>query len=120
MPAFRTAMDHLDFGGALDATWSLVRRANQYVEETAPWTLRREEDRERVQTVLYHLLESLRWISVLIWPIMPDAAARLREQLGCGTNMPMLTELTWGGLRSGQATIKGPALFPRLEESAAQ
>ncbi len=115
LPAFCEAMDALDFSGALDATWLLVRRANRYVEETAPWTLKDDAQRERLHTVLYTLLESLRWISAMVWPVMPDAAQRMREQLGLSLDMPSLTDVAWGQLPPGQPVTKGPALFPRID-----
>lgn len=115
LPAYREAMDALNFSGALDAAWAVVRRANRYVEETAPWTLKDDAQREQLQTVLYTLLESLRWISILLWAFMPDASQRMRVQLGLGEDMPVLTGLQWGQLPAGQPVAKGPALFPRLD-----
>ena len=70
-------MDELQFSNALAEIWKLVSRSNKYIDETTPWILAKSEsDRPRLGTVLYHLAESLRFISVLI---SPSCLAPLRK-----------------------------------------
>ncbi|HHT66385.1 MAG TPA: methionine--tRNA ligase, partial [Clostridiales bacterium] len=76
-------MDDLLFSNALAEIWKLVSRSNKYIDETSPWILAKSDsDRPRLGTVLYHLAESLRFLSVLISPFMTRTPARIQEQLG--------------------------------------
>ena len=85
----------------------------------APWELAKPpEAAARLDTVLYHLLESLRWIAALLRPVMPQSALKMSEQLGLGLALwdhPLPQVLQWGRLLPGGALQKGPALFPRIE-----
>jgi len=104
--------------GALDAVWKLVRRANRYVDETAPWGLAKKPDQAgRLDTVLYNLVESVRIIGVLVSPFMPLVPPRLWPQLGLEGRRELTgwDSLTWGALPPGTRVQRGPALFPRIE-----
>ena len=69
---------------AVDAVMALAKRSNKYIDETAPWALaKNDEDKARLGTVLYNLLECIRYIAVLISPFMPDTAAEIAKQLNC-------------------------------------
>lgn len=77
------AMDEPQFNKALVEIWALVSRTNKYIDETMPWVLARDEKkRARLATVLFNLADSLRIISVLIEPFMPDTPAKIRKALG--------------------------------------
>ncbi|MEW5919426.1 MAG: methionine--tRNA ligase [Bacillota bacterium] len=111
-------MDKLQFSGALEALWTLVKRSNKYIDENTPWTLAKEEGkRQRLGTVLYNLCESLRFISVLISPYMPRTPRRIWSQLGIG-DMPELQSWEslshWGLFRAGLRACRTEDLFPRL------
>jgi methionyl-tRNA synthetase len=74
-----------------------------------------------LDTVLYHLLESLRWLAALLRPVIPKSALKMSEQLGLGLSLwdlPLSQVLKWGRLLPGGALQKGPALFPRIEGEA--
>jgi methionyl-tRNA synthetase len=105
--------------GALAAVWDIVGRANQYLVELAPWKLARDPSREAdLATVLYSAAEALRILAVLIQPFMPAAAERLWWQLGIREPLEqqrLPAAGTWGGLAPGVRTVKGDALFPRLD-----
>ncbi|HUW65852.1 MAG TPA: methionine--tRNA ligase [Spirochaetia bacterium] len=111
-------MEARSLNGALDAIWKLVKRANRYVDETTPWGLaKREEDAQRLDTVLYNLVESLRFTGVLVSPFLPLVPPRLWPQLGL-TEQPGLTtweSLVWGSLPPGTQVKRGQALFPRID-----
>jgi methionyl-tRNA synthetase len=105
---------------ALAVVWELVSRANQYLVEKAPWQLAKDEGRrQELASVLYAALETLRILAVLISPIMPGAASRLWEQLGIDDSLEaqrLPEAAAWGRLEPGTKTIRGPSLFPRVEE----
>ena len=109
-------MDALNFSDALEEIWKLIRRANKYVDETCPWILEKEGKKERLDTVLYNLLESLRIISVLIRPFMEKTSDEIFSRLGYDTKAHSWEESkTWGLIPSGQKVHRGDVLFPRLD-----
>jgi len=108
----------LAFTKYLHDTWSLVTRANRYVEENAPWTLAKKNDLERLGTVLYHLSESLRLIGLYLYPVMPMTSQKIWDALGVGKKLSasMLNEeQPWGRLAVNTAIQPGAQLFPRIE-----
>ncbi len=112
---YQRRMQELDLAGALDASWGFVTRANRYVEESAPWALAKSADKTvRLDAVLYNLAESVRLISVLITPVMPTVAGKIREQLGIGEKLTTLAhEVAWGRLAPGTKIGKVAPLFPK-------
>ncbi len=113
-------MDGLEFSGALQEIWKLVGRANKYIDETMPWILAKDPSKkERLETVLYNLAETIRIISVHISPFMPNTPAKIREQLGITDTGDVTWESVkkWGNLKPGMRVIKKGVIFPRLEES---
>jgi methionyl-tRNA synthetase len=113
--------DALAFHRALDAIWELIAAANKYVDSTEPWKLAREEDKTRLKQVCYTVLETLRWISIMLFPVLPQKCNELRKQLGMTPLLPTeqvdLWPSAWGGLRPGTATRASVPLFPRIDES---
>ncbi len=115
-------MDKLQFNGALEALWNLVKRSNKYIDENTPWSLAKDEaKRERLGTVLYSLCESLRFISVLLSPYMPRTPRRIWTQLGI-LEMPQLQSWDslqeWGLFQAGLKVQRTEDLFPRLNIEA--
>jgi methionyl-tRNA synthetase len=116
-------LDNYSFHKSLGSIWELVRAANRYVDEAAPWALFKKGEKERLGTVIYHIIESLRFIGVMVSPFMPTTAEKMFEQIG----LPALPEEfshkkieTWGGLRAGTRVVKDLPLFPRIDEEQAQ
>jgi methionyl-tRNA synthetase len=105
---------------ALEVTWELVGAANRYVDQTAPWALAKQGDEARLAVVAYTVLESLRWLGLMLWPFMPERSQALHAQLGLGDVEPAVGidgwPAAWGGLVGGSATAPGEPLFPRLDE----
>ena len=100
---------------AVEAGMNLAKRCNKYIDETAPWALAKDESqKERLGTVLYNLLEGIRFIAVLISPFMPDTSKAIIEQLSCDvTDYDSLA--SFGGLKAG-TTVKTPTpLFARID-----
>ncbi|WP_129599001.1 methionine--tRNA ligase [Anaerophilus nitritogenes] len=111
-------MDHLDFSNALEEIWKLVRRTNKYIDETMPWTLAKEEDKkDRLDTVLYNLADSIRIIAILIEPFMHITTKKIYNQLGIeyGKGTSWEDSFEFGKLLSGTKVHKGEALFPRID-----
>ncbi|MHC1785533.1 MAG: methionine--tRNA ligase [Christensenellales bacterium] len=111
-------MNTLQFSQALQEMWRVIGACNRYIDGTQPWVLGREGgDRERLQTVLYTLAECIRFVSVLISPVMPRTPGRIWQQLGLRDEELMTWEslCRFGGLTPGLEVSKGEALFPRLD-----
>jgi len=114
---YEALMTEMSFHKALILVWELIGRLNKYIDTMAPWVLAKE-DRVRLESVLYHIIETLKIISVLIWPVMPASAEKMQEQLGLekkGSGLCLDDVRNWGAQRSMRAVVKGEALFPRVE-----
>ena len=100
----------------LKSVWDLVDRANQYVDQTAPFRLAKDPSQAaRLDEVLYNLCETCRLLAVLLWPFIPDTATRIYQQLGLTTGPEKMTEAVWGGLKPGNNIGEPAALFPRRD-----
>ena len=101
---------------ALVSVWGLVDRANQYVEQTAPFKLAKQEDQaDRLNEVLYNLAECCRILAVLIWPVTPETAEKIFEQAGIDGSPADFAQAKWGGLAKGHTCNKPTPLFPRKD-----
>ena len=101
---------------ALQSIWGLVNRANQYVDQTAPFKLAKDPAQaQRLDEVLYNLAEACRILEVLLWPFLPGTATKIYAQLGLPGAPEKFDASSWGGLTAGH-TIGEPApLFPRKD-----
>jgi methionyl-tRNA synthetase len=113
------SIEELNINQALDEVLKLVRYTNRYVDKTAPWNLAKSKDKDRLGTVLYTSAETLRIISLLFYPTLPERCQKLREILGLGKeeSIPDLRkEKNWGYLKPGTKIGEIVPLFPRLSE----
>jgi methionyl-tRNA synthetase len=114
-------MEYLAFNKALVSIWEIVNASNKYIDETGPWFLAKEEkDRPRLATVLYHALESLRLIALLLTAFIPSTAEKMWCQLGIEENLweqNLKENGKWGGLKPGRKVAKPSPLFPRIDLS---
>ena len=102
---------------AVEEIMELIRATNRYVEQNRPWDLAKNNQKDRLATVLYNAAESLRISSILLSPIMPSKCKAIREQLGLsGGDSINLDDCRWGGLKSGIAIKPGDGLFPRAQK----
>ncbi len=100
---------------------AVVRAANRYMEQTAPWTLAKNGNTERLGTVLYTANETLRIVASLLHPVMPEKMSILLKAIGAGDHFSLDSLKQWGGLKPGSLLEDIGALFPRIqtEEKAA-
>jgi methionyl-tRNA synthetase len=120
--ARRQILEHLDgfaFSKALEVAWSIVARADKMISDAKPWELAKDENqKETLGAVLYRSAEALRWLSVLLYPIMPGAMEELWKQLGLSGSPRNVNpvELKWGDLKSETTIGEVLAIFPRLDK----
>ncbi len=106
-----------EIGNALQSIWNFVRRTNQYLEQSKPWILARQPEREEeLNTVLFSAVEALRLLSMYLAPFIPDASNRIRSQLGLEPikSSSWVHETTWGSVPLSKV-VPGSLLFPRIE-----
>ncbi|MRG27037.1 methionine--tRNA ligase [Laceyella tengchongensis] len=111
-------MDKFQFSVAATAIWELVRAGNRYIEQTQPWNLAKDPGKHHLLgSVLYHLLEVLRMVSIMIQPFMTQTPSKMWAQLGLeeGPQTSWESLAAFGGLRPGTQTKKGNPIFPRLD-----
>ena len=111
-------MDKLQFSTALVEIWKAISRTNKYIDETMPWVLAKSDDNKpRLAEVMFNLAESLRIVSILIQPFMPETPEKIWHQLGItGTDvLEWDNAKQWGCYPAGVTVNKGEALFPRID-----
>ncbi|MGN1093258.1 MAG: methionine--tRNA ligase [Monoglobaceae bacterium] len=108
-------MDKLKVADAMDCIWGIVNRANKYIDETMPWVLAKsDEGREQLKTVMYNLIEAIRFIASLLGSFMPDTQTAIAKQTGAD-------ELSWeslaefGKTKSGVKVGAAEPLFARID-----
>lgn len=112
--AYAPRMEEFQISVALEKAVGLAVEANQFVEQTKPWTLAKAGDDAALDAALYHLAESLRIIAILLSPVVPKAARGIWDQLGVSGDFH-LADAQWGGLPDGHQLGKPVPLFPRIE-----
>jgi len=111
----REALEQSQLQRALLAIWSLVARANQYIEQTAPFKLAKDPSKaQRLDEVLYNLFEVSRILAVLLWPFLPGTASRIYAQLGLAEAPDNFTAARWGAVSTPNIGSPMP-LFPKKE-----
>jgi methionyl-tRNA synthetase len=118
--------DGCSFSRALEAIWQLIATTNYHLNEIQPWAIAEDTSRRRdLRNVLRTAAEVLRFVSILLYPVIPHGAERLWQQLGCEDKEgklenQQLDQLDWeGGLKPGTKVMKPEIIFPRLDKEAA-
>jgi methionyl-tRNA synthetase len=112
----RKLLEENQLQSALQSIWSLVTRANQYVDHTAPFKLAKDPAQaQRLDEVLYNLAEICRVLAVLLWPFLPGTATKIYAQLGLSGAPDKYSEAAWGKLSSGHQIGEPAPLFPRKD-----
>ena len=108
-------MDELKVADAIDEIFVLLRRANKYIDETMPWALAKDEEKKaRLGTVLYNLLESIRFAAISLEAFLPDTSKKILEQLKC-ENEGLESLESFGALEAGIKLDAPEILFARLD-----
>lgn len=116
---FEKEMEIFAFHKALEAVWVFIGSMNKYIDVTAPWVLAKKKSaKKQLQTIIYNLLEGLRIISGMIYPVMPDSALLMQKHLGMDVSEPFFTLdrlYAWKRLEPGTKLLKSITLFPRID-----
>ena len=119
---FGVLFDQYQFSRALETAWNLIATVDKYIVENEPWSLGEKQDdesRARLATVLYTSAEALRVATALAHPVIPDATAKIWQQMGLGDIKKLdLTTLAWGQLPLGTRLGDVSPVFPRADKSA--
>ncbi len=119
LAAYESGMENMEISPVMKKLWAFIGRANKYIDETAPWALAKDAAKKaELATVMYNLAESLRVISVLISPFMPETAPKIWAQLGMTGDIwdvRLDAVKVWGGLPAGQHIGQAEPIFPRIE-----
>ena len=100
---------------AVEAVLNLAKRSNKYIDETMPWALAKDENKKaRLGTVLYNLLEAIRYIAIVLTPFMPQTAEKIFEQMNCDIK-DYDSMNTFGALKAGTKVNEAQALFARID-----
>jgi methionyl-tRNA synthetase len=118
---YQAEMDKLQLQNGLDEVFKVIDRANKYIDETAPWALGKDESkRDRLASVLYNLLETIRICTTLLQPVMPDSCDKIFAKLGADDKCRSWDSANVWGVLPAQAVIsKGENLFPRIDTDEA-
>ncbi|HOP24235.1 MAG TPA: methionine--tRNA ligase [Defluviitoga sp.] len=113
---FLNHMESYQFTQALETLWEVVRFSNKYIDLTEPWLLAKEPDKKgRLASVLYNLLESIRIIGILLYPIMPETSKEILGKLGYNSSHIKSENLKIGLLNSGKKIERGKPIFERID-----
>jgi methionyl-tRNA synthetase len=117
---FIRRFDNFEFSQGLETLWNVIKRIDTMISDAKPWILAKdEENAEVLNAVLYRSSESLRWLSVLLYPVMPAAARRIYAQLGLSDDISKVNpeNLTYGELSAGTQIGETGAIFPRIDKN---
>ncbi|HEY0003574.1 MAG TPA: methionine--tRNA ligase [Pyrinomonadaceae bacterium] len=117
---FIQLMDDYAPSRALETVWSIITRVDKMISDAKPWELAKdEEQREILHAVLYRSAETLRWLCVLLYPVMPEATERIYRQLGLTDELERVNpaQLSWGTLKEGTRIGEVQPVFPRIDKA---
>ncbi len=112
--------DNFSFSRALEEAWAIVAHVDKMISDAKPWGLAKEENqKETLHAVLYRAAEALRWLCVLLYPVMPNATSGIYQQLGLAEELTRLdpARLKWGELGEGTQIGEVKPLFPRIDKA---
>ncbi len=123
---FKQQFEAFAFSKALEVVWSIVARIDKMISDAKPWELAKDENQKQtLNAVLYRAAETLRWLCVLLYPVMPSATVEIWSQLGLGKSVgspdsPAAVDpatLKWGELAEGTMIGEVKPLFPRIDKA---
>jgi methionyl-tRNA synthetase len=118
---FIRRFDNFEFSQALETLWTVIARIDKMISDAKPWVLIKDDQQaETLNAVLYRAVETLRWIAVMLHPVMPDATTNIYRQLGLKDDLISVdpANLTWGGLAPGTAIGESESVFPQIDKTS--
>ena len=117
---YNQKLNELSINVALETIWQFIRRTNRYIDQTKPWILGKDESKKsRLSNIMVNLAESIRLITIMIYPFMPVKAKEIWKQLGIKTDLDKINiqeDLLWGKLEPGTVVEPGKSIFPRIDK----
>lgn len=117
---YNQKLNELSINVALETIWQFIRRTNRYIDQTKPWILGKDESKKsRLSNIIVNLAESIRLITIMIYPFMPVKAKEIWKQLGIKTDLDKINiqeDLLWGKLEPGTVVKPGKSIFPRIDK----
>jgi methionyl-tRNA synthetase len=117
---FIRKLDNYELNQALETVWSVIARIDKMISDAKPWELVKDANQtETLNAVLYRATETLRWLCVLLYPVMPEATRKIFAQIGLSETIEHLNpeNLTWGELQAGMRIGETQAVFPRMDKN---
>ena len=113
---FETLFENFEIANSIQEIWTLVSRTNKYIDETSPWALAKEEQTDKLKSAMYHLIENLRRIAILIKPFMNETSENILRQIGIqDENLKTWESLKkYNKLKDVKVIEKGEPIFMRL------
>jgi methionyl-tRNA synthetase len=118
---FIRRFDNFEFSQALETLWSVIARIDKMISDAKPWVLIKDEQQaETLNAVLYRAVETLRWLAVMLHPVMPDATTKIYRQLGLKEEVIGIdpADLQWGDLPTGTAIGEAESVFPQIDKAS--
>lgn len=117
---FLRRFDNFEFSLALETIWNVIARIDKMISDAKPWELIKDEKQtETLNAVLYRASETLRWLCVLLFPVMPAATKEIYEQIGLSEDISAINpeDLSWGELKSETKIGETKGVFPRIDKT---
>ena len=115
---FIRKFDNYEFSQSLETLWAVIARIDKMISDVKPWELIKDENQtETLNAVLYRALETLRWLCVLLYPVMPEATKNIYAQIGLNDDIATINpeNLTYGELQAGTKIGETSGVFPRID-----
>ncbi len=116
---FLRKFDNYEFSQSLETVWAVIARIDKMISDAKPWELVKDANQaETLNAVLYRATETLRWLCVLLYPIMPEASRKIYAQIGLREEIAAINpeNLTWGDLEAETQIGETEAVFPRIDK----
>lgn len=116
---FIRRFDNFDFSLALETLWAVIARIDKMISDAKPWVLIKDEEQaETLNAVLYRATETLRWLAVMLYPVMPESAANIYRQIGLEGDVSAVdpASLKWGGQPESTQIGESIAVFPQIDK----
>jgi methionyl-tRNA synthetase len=116
---FLRRFDNYEFSQALEILWTVIARIDKMISDAKPWELIKDENQtETLNAVLYRATETLRWLCVILYPVMPEATRKIYSQIGLSEDISKSNpeDITWGELKAGDKIGETEAVFPRIDK----